>query len=158
MAKEIERKFLIDDSFSKNLKDGVHISQGYIKTSDNTVVRARIKGESAFLTLKGENKGMTCSEFEYEIPVSDAKEIIKELCSGGTVDKTRYEVNHGAHLWEIDVFHGKNNGLVVAEVELSSENESVEIPSWVTEEVTSQTKYFNSSLLKHPFTQWEKPC
>ena len=154
MAKEIERKFLIDKSILIELKDGFHISQGYIETTTKSVVRARIKNDLAFLTLKGETKGMTCSEFEYEIPVQDAKEIISELCQGNTVDKTRYEIKHGQHLWEVDVFHGENEGLVIAEVELSDESESVEFPEWVVEEVTGQQKYFNSSLLKTPFLKW----
>ncbi len=153
MAKEIERKFLVDPSYVSTLDSGMRISQGYIKTADNTVVRARVKGERAFLTLKGEVKGITCSEFEYEIPVTDANKIISELCSGLTVDKTRYEVTHGKHLWEVDVFHGDNEGLIVAEVELANEDEAVGIPDWVTEEVTGQVKYFNSSLLTSPFNE-----
>jgi len=154
MPKEIERKFLINDSLLPRLKGGVRISQGYIDTVSKTVVRARVKNDSAFLTLKGETKGMTCSEFEYEIPIKDAKEIISELCHGGTVDKTRYEINHKSHLWEVDVFHGDNQGLVIAEVELSSESERVALPDWIVEEVTGQVKYFNSSLLKTPFSKW----
>lgn len=154
MAKEIERKFLVSPSLRKTLEGGVRISQGYVKTSDKTVVRARIKGERAFLTLKGEVKGITCSEFEYEIPVQDASEIIEELCHGSTVDKTRYEIKDSGYLWEVDVFHGENEGLVVAELELSSEAESVPIPNWVVEEVTGQAKYFNSSLLTMPYSKW----
>ena len=133
----------------------MRISQGYVKTSDKTVVRARVKGKRAFLTLKGEVSNMTCSEFEYEIPVQDANSIIEELCAGHTVDKTRYEISHDVHLWEVDVFHGENVGLVVAEVELSSENDLVEIPVWAIEEVTGQIKYFNSSLLTAPFSGWK---
>ena len=154
MAKEIERKFLVDESLITELKDGFRISQGYISTKNKTVVRARIKNDSAFLTLKGESNGMTCSEFEYAIPIQDAKEIISELCRGATVDKTRYEIRHEAHLWEIDVFHGENNGLVIAEVELTSETEKIALPHWVTEEVTGQTKYYNVSLLEAPFSKW----
>jgi adenylate cyclase len=154
MAKEIERKFLIDMSFVNKLDDGKRISQGYVSTSDKTVVRARIKGNEAFLTLKGEVKGFTCSEFEYQIPLADAEKIIDELCSGGTVDKTRYEVAHGNHIWEVDVFHGRNEGLVVAEVELQHESENIELPKWVTKEVTGDTKYFNVSLLNNPYSKW----
>lgn len=154
MAKEIERKFLVDMSFVNELTDGKRISQGYIETSDKTVVRARIKGDEAFLTLKGAVKRFTCSEFEYQIPLADAEEIIDELCSGGTIDKTRYEVAHGSHTWEVDVFHGKNEGLVVAEVELQDEAENIELPKWVTKEVTGDIKYFNVSLLKHPYSKW----
>ena len=155
MAKEIERKFIVDARFASELTNGIRISQGYISTADKTVVRARVKGNLAYLTLKGESNGMTCSEFEYEIPIDDAKSIIDELCRGNTVDKTRYEVQHVNHLWEVDVFHGENDGLIIAEVELSDEAEVVDIPSWVTEEVTGQVKYFNSSLLKEPYSTWD---
>jgi adenylate cyclase len=154
MAKEIERKFLVDVNFIQGLKEGKRISQGYIDTTDNTVVRARIMGNLAFLTLKGEVKGYTCSEFEYQIPLEDAEKIISELCIGKTIDKTRYQVNHGMHLWEIDVFHGENQGLVVAEIELQSESEEIELPVWVKSEVTGQPKYFNAVLLNEPFSKW----
>lgn len=154
MAKEIERKFLIDEDIVNDLCDGKRISQGYINTSDRTVVRARIKNNEAFITLKGEMKGFTCSEFEYKIPLDDAESIINELCSGGTVDKTRYEVRHGNHVWEIDVFHGQNEGLIVAEIELQSESEEVELPSWIIREVTGEKKYYNISLLDNPYSKW----
>ena len=113
MAKEIERKFLIDELLLPNLQDGFRISQGYIRTIGKTVVRVRVKNDLAFLTLKGEINGMTCSEFEYEIPTQDAKEMISELCLGATVDKTRYEIQHESHLWEIDVFHGENKEMFI---------------------------------------------
>jgi len=154
MAKEIERKFLIDLQLIGELPDGKLISQGFIGTNDKTVVRARIKGDESFLTLKGEVKGFTCSEFEYQIPVDDAKNIINELCSGGVVDKTRYEITHENHTWEIDIFHGQNEGLVVAEVEVQSESESVSLPKWIVKEVTGDPKYFNVSLLSNPYSQW----
>ncbi len=154
MAKEIERKFLIDLKLIGDLPDGKLISQGFIGTNDQTVVRARIKGDEAFLTLKGEVTGFTCSEFEYQIPVDDATKIINELCSGGVVDKTRYEIIHENHTWEIDIFHGQNEGLVVAEVEVQSESESVSLPKWIVKEVTGESKYFNVSLLSNPYSQW----
>ncbi|GAA0405023.1 CYTH domain-containing protein [Cocleimonas flava] len=154
MAKEIERKFLIDLKLIGDLPDGKLISQGFIGTNDKTVVRARIKGDEAFLTLKGEVTGFTRSEFEYQIPVDDATNIIKELCSGGVVEKTRYEIIYENHTWEIDIFHGQNEGLVVAEVEVQSESESVSLPKWIVEEVTGDPKYFNVSLLSNPYSQW----
>ncbi|WP_444930762.1 CYTH domain-containing protein [Microbulbifer sp. SSSA002] len=154
MAKEVERKFLVDPQIVAELSDGVRISQGYINTADKTVVRARVKGDLAYLTLKGESRGMTCSEFEYEIPMDDARSIIDELCRGNTVDKTRYEIQYGKHLWEVDVFHGENEGLIVAEVELTSEAEAVDLPAWAVEEVTGQVRYFNSSLLNEPYSTW----
>ena len=155
MAKEIERKFLIDISGIESLGPGSRIKQGYISTTDNTAVRIRISGSTAYLTLKGQNKGATRSEFEYEIPLVDANEIIEELCSGPVIDKTRYLIKHGAHAWEIDVFHGDNEGLIVAEVELESETEAVDLPNWVTSEVTGQVKYYNVSLLDNPFSNWK---
>lgn len=154
MAKEIERKFLIELSGVGSMGYGSRIKQGYISTADNTAVRIRITETAAYLTLKGENKGATRSEFEYDIPVQDANEIIEELCSGPVIDKTRYLVKHGSHTWEIDVFHGDNDGLIVAEVELESEAEAIDLPAWVTQEVTGETKYYNSCLLNNPFKQW----
>ena len=154
MAKEIERKFLIDLGLIGDLPDGKLISQGFIGTNDKTVVRARIKGDEAFLTLKGEVTGFTCTEFEYQIPVEDATNIINELCSGGVVEKTRYDIIHENHTWEIDIFHGQNEGLVVAEVEVQSESESVSLPNWIVKEVTGDPKYFNVSLLSNPYSQW----
>jgi len=146
MAKEIERKFLIHPDLLPPLEGGKRISQGYVRTDGKSVVRARIKGEEAFLTLKGEVKGFTCSEFEYKIPTADAAQIIEELCRGNTVDKMRYEIIHGQHTWEVDVFEGRNKGLIVAEVELQSEKEKVTLPEWIAEEVTGQIKYFNVAL------------
>ena len=154
MAKEIERKFLIDISGVESIGSGSRIKQGYISTTDNTAVRIRVSGTVAYLTLKGENQGATRPEFEYEIPIEDANEIIKELCSGPVIDKTRYLVEYGSHTWEIDVFHGDNDGLIVAEVELESETEEVDLPKWVINEVTGEVKYYNISLLDNPFNKW----
>jgi adenylate cyclase len=156
MAKEIERKFLIDLSSVGSIGPGVRIQQGYISTTDNTAVRIRVTGTAAYLTLKGQNRGATRSEFEYEIPIEDANDIILELCSGPVIDKTRYLVEYASHRWEIDIFHGSNDGLIVAEVELESESEEVDLPPWVTTEVTGQVKYYNSSLLDYPFNKWRK--
>ena len=156
MAKEIERKFLIDVSGIESLGYGSRIKQGYISTTGNTAVRIRVTGAIAYLTLKGENKGATRSEFEYEIPLDDANEIIEELCTGSIIDKTRYLVKHGAHTWEVDVFHGDNHGLIVAEVELESEAEEIDLPKWVISEVTGQVKYYNISLLDNPFSKWDQ--
>lgn len=155
MAKEIERKFLIDISQLGDLKSGVEIKQGYISTTDNAAVRIRLSGDKAFLTLKGENTGATRTEFEYEIPVKDANEMLAELCSGPVIDKTRYFVEHCGHTWEIDIFHGDNDGLIVAEVEMQSENESVDIPAWAVKEVTGEAKYYNAHLLNNPFKNWK---
>jgi len=154
MAKEIERKFLIDLEKIGSLEDGTAIRQGYIATADKTVVRVRLAGERAYLTLKGENVGVTRTEFEYEIPADDAQEIITVLCNGPVVEKTRYLIVNAGHTWEVDIFHGDNDGLVVAEIELSSEDEVFELPHWVTKEVSGDINYYNSSLLGNPFKNW----
>lgn len=155
MAKEIERKFLIDLDKMAPLDDGTVIKQGYLATANKTVVRARVAGKKAYLTIKGENKGVTRTEFEYEIPLDDAYQIITELCNGPVVEKTRYLVIHAEHTWEVDVFHGDNDGLVVAEIELGSEGEKFERPDWVTNEVSGDVRYYNSSLLDNPFKNWQ---
>lgn len=154
MAKEIERKFLLDLEKLGPLEGGTVIKQGYIVTVDKTVVRARVAGGTAYLTLKGKNKGVTRSEFEYEIPVADAEAIITELCNGPVVEKTRYLVVHSGHTWEVDVFHGDNEGLVIAEIELQREDESFDLPDWVTTEVSGDAKYYNSNLLENPYKYW----
>ena len=154
MAKEIERKFLIDLNELGSLNNGIVIKQGYISTTSKTVVRIRVAGKHAFLTLKGENKGVIRTEFEYEIPIEDANEIISELCNGPIVEKIRYLIPYSGHTWEVDIFHGENDGLVVAEIELSSEDQGFERPPWVTTEVSGDPRYYNSSLLDNPFKSW----
>lgn len=155
MAKEIERKFLIDINKLPKLENGISIKQGYIKTQDKTVVRTRIKNDKAFLTIKSKNKGMIRSEYEYEIPLNDANEMLNNLYSKPIIDKIRYEIKYKNHLWEIDVFHGENDGLIVAEVELENEDENVELPNWIVKEVTNNPKYYNSNLLDNPFSNWK---
>lgn len=154
MAQEIERKFLVDQDKLGELNCGIAIKQGYVPTSDKTAVRVRVMGDQAFLTLKGENRGAVRTEFEYEIPLDDAEQMLTELCTGPKVDKTRYLITHDKHLWELDIFSGENQGLVVAEVELNHEDETVTLPKWVASEVTGDPKYYNSNLLNHPFKNW----
>jgi len=154
MPVEIERKFLIDLEKVGPLQNGVAIKQGYVPTSTKTAVRVRVKEGQAFLTLKGANKGATRSEFEYEIPMADAEAMLAELCEGPIIDKTRYVIHHANHAWEVDVFYGDNQGLVVAEVEMASEDELVALPDWVTQEVTGEVRYYNSSLLANPYKDW----
>lgn len=156
MALEIERKYLIDLEKIGSLENGQRIKQGYLSTSKESVVRVRVKDEKAYLTIKGSNSGVTRLEFEYEIPLDEANEMLDKLCQKPTIDKTRYLVKHENHIWEIDVFYGDNQGLVVAEVELSSEDEKINLPFWIKEEVTSDIRYFNSNLMKHPFKDWEE--
>lgn len=154
MAIEIERKFLVDLTKVDSLVQGQVICQGYLPTEGKTAVRIRLSGEQAFLTIKGVTRGATRTEFEYAIPVADAKSMLVELCLGPKIEKTRYLKVIGRHTWEIDVFSGENQGLVVAEVELNAESESIEIPNWVTEEVTDDPRYYNVNLLSLPFSQW----
>ena len=154
MAQEIERKFLIDLAKLGELPEGTRIVQGYIPTQGKTAVRIRLKGEQAFLTIKGENRGAVRSEFEYPIPVADADAMLAELCNGQLVDKIRYVIEHQGHSWELDIFSGNNQGLVVAEVELDAEDEAVVLPDWVTEEVTGDPRYYNSSLIDNPYANW----
>jgi adenylate cyclase len=154
MAYEIERKFLVDISKIDTLDKGYIIKQGYIETTDNTTVRIRIRDKNAFLTLKGERDGAKRLEFEYEIPLDDANIMLEKLCLKSVIDKTRYELKIENHVWEIDVFHGVNDGLIVAEIELDDENETFDIPDWVTEEVTNENKYYNSHLIANPYSQW----
>lgn len=155
MAQEIERKFLVDPDKLPALSGGHAIKQGYIPTADLTTVRVRISNENAYLTIKGQTHGNTRSEFEYPVPVPDAEQMLNELCQQPFIDKTRYLIQHEQHTWELDIFHGDNEGLRVAEVELSSEDERVNLPNWVTQEVSGEVKYYNSQLLKHPYKDWQ---
>lgn len=157
MAVEIERKFLVDPSRLPQLSGGIAIKQGYLPSSNNTVTRVRLKGEKAFLTIKGENNasGLSRLEFEYPIPVADAEQLIRELCQQPVIEKTRYEIPLGQHTCELDIFSGDNRGLIVAEVELASESESFAKPDWFAEEVTGQKRYYNSSLIAEPFSNWK---
>ncbi|NQY22259.1 MAG: CYTH domain-containing protein [Campylobacteraceae bacterium] len=154
MAREIERKFLVDVDSLPILEHGFIIKQAYIPTQDKTAVRVRIKDTKAYLTIKGENKGMSRLEFEYEIPLDDANEMINTLCSKPIISKIRYEIKIASHTWEIDVFEEENKGLIVAEVELLEEDEEVILPSWIKKEVTNESKYYNSNLVLKPFLQW----
>ena len=154
MAIEIERKFLVDVSKLPMLENGIIIKQGYLPTSNNTVVRVRIKNDTAYLTIKGENDGMSRLEFEYEIPLKDANEMINILCKKPILSKIRYEIKYHNHIWELDIFKDENKGLIVAEVELQNENEDIQFPVWVKEEVTNQNKYYNSNLIERPFKSW----
>lgn len=154
MATEIERKFLVDMDRLGPLESGVAMRQGFVATAEPTVVRVRIADNRAWLTLKSAGKGAVRTEFEYPIPAADAEQILARMCGGKAIEKTRYLRQYGDHLWEIDVFEGSNAGLVVAEVELGSEQEAFQRPGWVTEEVTGEARYYNVNLLSHPFSEW----
>lgn len=155
---EIERKFVVLSDAFKNLSQRkFHIAQGYLNSNPERTVRVRIKGESGFITVKGKGNetGTTRFEWETEISLSEAKPLL-ELCESGTVDKIRYEVPFGKHVFEVDEFFGENQGLVLAELELSDENEPYEKPEWLGHEVTNDPRYYNSYLSKNPFSTWPK--
>lgn len=146
---EIERKFLVCGDYKPFAHKADRIVQGYICTAPGRTVRVRIRGEKAYLTIKGPSSpsGMSRYEWEKEIPAEEAEELMK-LCEGGVIDKVRYLVEYKGHTFEVDEFHGANEGLTVAEVELSSEEEDFERPSWLGEEVTGDRRYYNSSLVR----------
>ncbi len=153
---EIERKFLVKSeefkaiSFAKN-----EISQGYLNSNPERTVRVRIKGNQGYLTIKGKGNetGMSRLEWEMGIPVDEAR-LLLNLCESGVISKVRYEVKFGNHVYEIDEFFGENQGLVIAEIELQSEDEAFEKPNWLGEEVTNNEKYYNSFISKNPFKNW----
>lgn len=155
MMKEIERKFLVDTAKLPPLPKPKVIKQGYIPRDNRATVRARITDDKAYLTLKSSTSGLTRSEFEYEIPVGDAELIMEELCSKPLIEKKRYLIEHEGHVWELDIFDGDNKGLIVAEIELESEEEAFVKPSWITEEVSFEPKYRNASLMYYPFKAWK---
>lgn len=154
MAKEIERKFLVTGNVWKSLARGTGYRQGYLNSAKERTVRVRTIDDKGYLTVKGVTTGATRSEYEYEIPATDAAAILTELCEKPLIEKNRYKIRAGAHTWEIDEFFGENQGLIVAEVELESEDQAFETPGWIGAEVTGDPRYFNSNLIKHPFTKW----
>ena len=156
MAQEIERKFLVkDDSFKELAFSFSRIAQGYICSTRGRTVRVRIRDDKGYLTIKGPagENGLSRYEWEKELPLVEAQELMK-LCEPGMIDKVRYLVQCGKHVYEVDEFYGDNEGLVVAEIELSSEDESFEKPDFIVEEVTGIVKYYNSFLMKFPYSKW----
>ena len=156
MAQEIERKFLVkNDDFKKESFKETKIVQGFLSTIPERTVRIRIKGNQGFITVKGigNASGTSRYEWEREISVEDATDLLK-ISEPGVIDKTRFNVKSGGHTFEVDEFYGENDGLTVAEVELSAEDENFNKPSWLGEEVTGQVKYYNSMLMKTPFKSW----
>ena len=152
MAKEIERKFRIDPNWQPP-GDGVAYEQGYLSSKPERTVRVRIAGDHAKLTIKGANQGVTRAEYEYDIPLADAESLLA-ICEQPTIRKRRYVVEHAGKTWEVDVFAGENAGLVIAELELASEDEVFEKPSWVRDEVSDDPRYYNSNLVAKPFKTW----
>ena len=154
MAQEIERKFLVRDDTFKTGVTPLFIRQGFISTDKDSVVRVRIYGNRGFLTLKGSGTGISRTEFEYEIPVEDAHEMLEELCKGPTIEKFRYVIEYEGHTWEVDEFMRENSGLVIAEIELTHESEGFLKPPWLGDEVTGDPRYYNANLISNPFTAW----
>lgn len=155
MSLEIERKFLVIGDFKPFATNEGRIVQGYLSTVPERSVRVRISGERGYLTIKGSGSlsGATRFEWEREIPPAEAEELLT-LCEPGVIEKTRYIVPSGSHRFEVDVFHGDNAGLIIAEIELTSEDEPFETPPWLGREVTGQLEYYNTSLMRKPFGSW----
>lgn len=155
MAIEIERKFLLKNDSWRQLADaGTVYRQGYLIGAKQASVRVRIEGDKANLNIKSMTLGVTRHEYEYPIPLNEAEELLDTLCEKPLVEKTRYRVEHAGHEWEIDVFAGDNTGLVVAEVELTSEQEAISLPPWAGVEVSSDPRYYNVNLVKYPYSTW----
>lgn len=154
MGREIERKFLVRGKQWAAGAEGMEYRQGYLSTDKERTVRVRTAGSRGILTIKGLSVGASRPEYEYDIPLDDATQMLDTLCLKPLIEKTRYRVQHGDHLWEIDVFHGDNNGLIVAEVELGAENESFLSPDWLGDEVTGERRYYNANLIEYPYAAW----
>jgi adenylate cyclase len=155
MAVEIERKFLVDKSRLPKLEKGVRLAQGYLETAPGNVVRVRTADDKAFLTVKGKTENYSRLEFEYEIPHKDALELLDKLCEKPIIEKTRYIQLVGGKKWEIDVFDRENTGLIVAEIELLSEDEKFELPDWALREVSHLKEYRNNFLAQNPYSTWK---
>lgn len=154
MSTEIERKFLVIGNAWRKLAQGVPYRQGYLNSMKERTVRIRTVGDKAFMTVKGPTIGVTRQEFEYSIPFEDCVTMLEHLAEQPIIEKTRYKIPQGEFVWEIDEFHGVNEGLIVAEIELKSEDQAFEKPEWVGEEVSGDPRYYNSMLVKHPFCSW----
>ena len=158
MLQEIERKFLVKGDYKAEAYKAIRITQAYLSSVPERIVRVRVKGDKGFITIKGicNASGAARFEWEKEIPVEEARQLL-EICEPGVIDKVRYLVKNadGKHTWEVDEFYGDNDGLTVAEIELTDENEPFDKPIWLGEEVTGNPKYFNSLLMKNPFKNWK---
>jgi CYTH domain-containing protein len=156
MAVEIERKFLVKGDRWRSLGTGKLYRQGYIDTVKGIAVRVRVAGENGYLTIKGKTDGIAREEFEYPIPIEDAKIMLDTLCDRPLIEKIRYKIYLGNLIWEVDEFLGENQGLILAEVELNHENQTIEFPAWIDREVTGYRRYYNASLVKYPYQQWKE--
>lgn len=157
MAFEFERKFLVrDDGWRAQATAAVPMRQGYLATTERASIRVRIEGAYARINIKSATLGVARLEFEYELPLPDAEALLERLCARPFVEKVRYHVPHGGHLWEVDVFAGDNAGLIVAEIELEQPDASFALPSWAGEEVTHDARYYNVSLVHRPYSTWRR--
>jgi adenylate cyclase len=154
MATEIERKFLVDVARWQPGDEGTAFEQGYLSSHKERTVRVRIEGTRATLTIKGLTTGVTRAEYEYEIPVDDAAVMLRDLCERPLISKRRHLERYEGKTWEIDVFHGDNEGLVIAEIELTSESEPFAVPPWAIEEVSHDPRYYNANLVRAPYRTW----
>jgi adenylate cyclase len=155
MAQEIERKFLVTNGqWRDQVRKQEYYRQGYLNDAMQCSIRVRVANDKAFLNIKSATLGIQRTEYEYAIPITDANEILDNFSLGPIIEKTRYFVDIGKHTWEIDVFEGDNEGLVVAEIELADEHESFDKPDWVGEEVSDDPRYYNVCLVKHPYKDW----
>lgn len=154
MGIEIERKFLLAGDAWRGLGQPVLLRQGYLSSARERVVRVRIEGGQAMLTIKGANVGATRGEWEYPIPLADAAELLDGLCEQPLIEKYRHRIEYAGMVWEVDEFLGANAGLVVAEIELASEDQPFEKPDWIGAEVSGDARYYNANLIRHPFSQW----
>ncbi len=150
---EIERKFLVTDTTIMKHAMGQDFKQGYLSSKPNRVVRVRTEERNAFLTIKGPKNGCSCEEYEYAIPFDDAVQLFG-LCEHPLIEKTRYKVYHEGFIWEVDVFHGENQGLIVAEIELEHEGQIFSLPFWIGQEVTPDNRYSNNNLVSYPYSMW----
>lgn len=155
MATEIERKFLLNGDAWRALAKGTLYRQGYLNSAKERTVRIRTVGDKAFLTIKGITVGNTRAEYEYPIPFDECNAMLDSLAEKPLIEKKRYKIPLGGLTWEIDEFFGENKGLIVAEVELTSEDQAFEKPAWVGDEVSGDPRYFNSNLIKHPYSRWK---
>lgn len=154
MGIEIERKFLVKDYSFKELALGETYRQGYICSEHSRTVRIRVCNNKGFITIKGKTTGITRLEYEYEIPVGQAEELLNNICEKPLIDKLRYKIKYEGFIWEVDEFFGENEGLIVAEIELTEENIDFPKPDWIDQEVSSDYRYSNSNLTKNPYKYW----
>jgi CYTH domain-containing protein len=154
MSVEIERKFLVVGNEWRNLGEGVIYRQGYLASRDGITVRVRVAGENGYITVKGATEGISRAEYEYAIPLTDAIELLETLCDRPLIEKIRYQIQWEGVQWEVDEFMGANQGLILAEVELTDANQHITLPNWIGKDVSDDPRYFNVSLVRSPYGEW----